>query len=200
MKLIDKYFKGLLYKSEIVYTLAALYKFGFKQHERFNLAVQNIEPGESVLELCPAYGKLIHYLPENCSYRCIDASPHFIKALKARKINCLNMDLRKGLDHVEKVDVIVIIDSLCHFRETSVDCLLENFKSIAKKIIIIECLERKDRSRGTLMRRLVYYLTAMSYYLPVDMFYYSEFESLLDKHNYQCRRYNDVFAVGLYGV
>jgi hypothetical protein len=134
-----------------------------------------------------------------CKYFCIEKSPQFQAGLTKKKIRYYDINLHDGIAGIDsKFDVIVMIISLCQFRPTSINSLLEDFKKIARKVIIVEEALDRRRKMGCLRQRLMDYLGAVEYYIPCELFTFGEFEDMVKDHNYLFKRYNKRYAIGYY--
>lgn len=189
--------KGLHYRNRFAYSARTFMQLGSGHNCRFRLAAEYIRPGEHVLDLCAGVGELKKYLPDGCTYECIEKSPEFAAFLRKNNITNYELDLHKGfkLESTGPYALTMII-SLYQFRHTSADELLEIFKNLAKKVIIVEDVLAKRRERGSMVNRLMNYLCATDYYLDSEIFTFTEFERLMHDHGYTCRTRSKRYAVG----
>ena len=193
--------KGVHYRSELFYDALALVKLGTECRLRYQITVQRMGPAKSVIDVCSGPGHLRDFMPEGCSYAALDASPEFLSALKKKGVNTFSWDLHAGWPlFVPGTDVVTMVISLCQFRETSVDSLLESFKKAAKRVVIVEDVLQRPRRKGSLIQRAANYLCGTDYYVPVDSWYTRpEFENLMQRHGYQCEAVTGRYMVGLFG-
>jgi hypothetical protein len=192
-------FAGIHYQSPLVYNFFAAVKLGRDYHLRYRLAAQYIKQGESVLDVCAGFGEFRNFLPANCSYQTIEASSSFHQKLAGRGITNSAHNLHQGLNvALPSVDVITMIISLCQFRDTSLDQLLEDFKKIAKRVIIVEDVLPEEEKTPPLVEKVRDYLCATGYYSPMQLFSVKGFQAAMAGHGYQCRRYNDRYWIGHY--
>ncbi len=193
--------RGIHYRNCFIYELFTFLKLGIRCHLRYNIAAQYIVSGESVLDVCAGTGRFCGYLPRGCNYFTIEASDGFIPMLSKRSKKNIKINLHEGIEigRFFRVDVVVMLISLCQFRDTSMNQLLEGFKRIAqKKVVIIEdVLASKDEHRS-LKRKIMNYLCAEDYFLPLRLFSFEEFRAVMLRHNYICKRYNTRYAIGYY--
>jgi len=193
------FLKGLNYRSSVAYDIMDFLKLRGHYDLRFRIAAEYLSPGQSVLDVCAGNGRLRRFLPHGCKYYCIEKSPQFRAALARQGVEYFDLDLHKGLKGFDsKFDVLVMLISLCQFRSTSAYSLLEDFKNIAKKVIIVEEALMKKRSAGSLRQRLMDYLGAVEYYVPCELFTFPEFENMMRDHNYIFKRHDKRYAIGYY--
>jgi hypothetical protein len=176
-------------------------KLGSSHSLRYQIAARYIKPGEFVADVCSGAGRFKDFIPESCSYTAVEASPEFLAILKKKRLNSAKWDLHAGwLPSVPVCDVLVMIISLCQFRETSAARLLESLKKAAKRIVIVEDVLREPRKKGSLIQRVMNYLCETDYYRSVVSWYTrSEFERLMQGHGFQCENVSGRYSVGLYG-
>lgn len=200
-------FKGILYKNKRVYRLLTKIKLGKKSCVRYQLAAKFLLAGESVLDICAGIGDLKNYLPQNCYYETIEASPQFAKYLQKNKIKNNLLDISKSLDIVNKFDNVIMIISLYHFKNLSIDYLLQQFKGIAyKRVIIVEEVintpSKKLPLRMSLAQKigslLTNYLCQTDYFKPTKLFDKKILEAYFNNHSYQIYNENDYYMVGVY--
>jgi SAM-dependent methyltransferase len=193
--------KGAHYRSEFLYDALAFLKLGSEYSHRYQIAARYIKPGESVLDVCSGAGKLKSFIPENCTYTAMDASPEFLAILKKKGVKTIIRDLHAGWPpSIPVADVLTMVIALSQFRETSADDLLESFKKAARHVVVVEDVLRQARGKGSLTQRVMNYLCATDYYKPVASWYTRlEFEQLMREHGYQCETVSSRYMVGLYG-
>ena len=139
------------------------------------------------------------YLANSCDYMAVEASLEFASILSKRKIKYFQLNLHEGLNIVlKKVDVITMIISLCQFRDTSMHDLLECFKRMANKVIILEDVLVKPRDKNSFLQRTMNYLCSTDYYQPITLLTADEFKRIMAEHNYTCRKHSDRYLVGYY--
>jgi hypothetical protein len=118
--------------------------------------------------------------------------------LAAKNIPFYSQNLHQGLRDIPKFEVITMVISLCQFRNTSLHQLLEDFKKIAEKIVIVEDVLPDGKRTPPIVERFRDHLCATDYYLPMQLFTAKDFQSLMDQHGYECYAYNDRYWVGRY--
>lgn len=193
--------QGIHYRNPAFYHLQTFVKLGWSYNERYKMAAKYIKEGEHVLDVCAGPGDFKEFLPQACTYEAIDGSREFIKLLTEKKIrnHCLN--LHEPLDPRKfKSDAVVMLISLCHFGETSVHPLLDSFKHIAKKVIIVEEVLPKKRNPRSIIQRTMNFFCRTPYSQSFDLLTESEFSRLMEEHGYQWKKYNNRYCVGYYGV
>jgi len=194
------FLRGSHYRSEFLYTTFTLLKLGWKCNLRYRIARQYIKPEDSVVDVCAGPGCLKDFISKECTYTAIEASPEFISILQRKGINHISWNLHAGWpDAILAPDVIVMVISLCQFRKTSADLLLESFKKAARRVVIVEDVLPRPRKEASLFQRAVNYLCATDYYVPVTWYTRSEFAALMRSHGYQCKGASGRYMVGLYG-
>jgi len=194
------FFKGSHYRSEFIYTASTLLKLGWKCHLRYRIVRQYIKPADSVVDVCSGSGCLKDFISKECTYTAIEASPEFISILQTKGINHISWNLHAGWpESILAPDVIVMVISLCQFRKTSADLLLESFKKVASRVVIVEDVLSRPRKEESLLQQAINYLCATDYYVPVTWYTRSEFAELMRSHGYQCKEASDRYMVGLYG-
>lgn len=194
--------KGAHYRSEFLYNALALLKLGSGYRLRYQIAAHSIKPGEFVVDVCSGPGQLKDFIPKSCGYLAMDASPEFLSSLKKKGASSILQDLHKGWPpSVPVADVIVMVISLCQFRDTSADRLLESFKTAGKRVVIVEDVLSRARGKSSWLQRAMNYLCATDFYVPVTSWYtHSEFEQLMQHHGYQCQKISGRYMMGLYGL
>lgn len=192
--------RGIYYNNPFVYHLITWIKLGLSYNDRFVIASKFIFPKDRVLEICGADGEFSKHLPGNCTYACVECGPAFLSRLRERRIEFFNINLHEGLGQVDlKADVIVMINSLYQFRKTSVHDLLEEYKRIAKRAVVVEDVLGNMWGDDSLMQRLVNYLHKTAYHTQGKLFTNGEFETMMREHAYKCDMVNGRYAVGHYG-
>jgi hypothetical protein len=192
--------KGAHYRSELFYNILTLLKLGCKYHSRHHIARHYIKPADSVVDVCSGSGRLKDFISKECTYTAIEASPKFISILQRKGINHIAWNLHAGWPKSILVsDIIVMVISLCQFRKTSVDLLLESFKKAASRVVIVEDVLKHPRKEESLLQQTINYLCATDYYVPVAWYTRSEFRDLMRSHGYQCIEESSRYMVGLYG-
>ena len=188
--------RGIHYQSPPVYDFFTLLKLRRDYHLRYRIAAQYIKPGESVLDVCAGYGEFRKFIPLSCRYQAVDASPSFVRELARRDIPYRFENLHDGLDtKIPAVDVLVMIISLCQFQNTSLEKLLEDFKKIASKVVIVEDVQNKT---PWFVEKFRDYLCATDYYLPMQLFSADQFQAVMKQHGYGCQKYNERYWVGYF--
>lgn len=198
---MDLRFKGINYRSPLAYNSLTFLKLLSDYDLRFKIARQYIHEGDSLLDVCAGDGRLQQFLPKGCSYFGIDASQEFTRRLSQKGLGYSRQDLHGGLSSGRSVHaVVVMIISLCHFRYTSADALLESFKSTGRKVVIVEdVLENRDMNRS-LKRRLMNYLCRVDYCESLELYTHHEFAQILEKHDYKVTQYDQRYSVGTFGI
>ncbi len=193
------YLKGIHYRNAFIYSLLTFLKLGRDFSLRYKIASEYIKPGDFVLDVCAGVGRLADFLPQDCKYLAIEASPEFAAILSRRGLDCKKVDLHTGtMPAGLRTDVAVLIISLCHFRQTSLDILLESFKKISRKVVIVEDVLLKKRGKNSLLQKAMNYFCSTAYFLPMELFTITEFEQAMRKHSYACQKYNARYWVGCY--
>lgn len=191
--------QGINYRSETAYNLLALLKLGTAYHSRFNIAAQYINPGDRVLDFCSGPGQLKEFLPPTCAYECIEPSASFVKILRGKNIHAIPLDLHRGLAGASlTADAVTMLISLAQFRNTSLHELLEGFKRIGKRVVIVEDVLQKRRRKDSIVQRTINYLCATDYFLPMELFTSDEFESLMARHGYTCVRHSGRYIAAVH--
>ena len=198
---LTHFLKGIHYRNSYFYNALDLLKLGREYDLRFQIAARYINPGESVVDVCAGPGRLKDFLFKDCTYTVIDASHEFCATLQRKGIPCIVRDLHSGWPQaVPGADVLVMIISLSQFRKTSVDDLLENFKRVTKRVLIVEDVLSRSRSERSFFQRAINYLCGTDYYVPVVSWYTRpEFEQLMRDHGYQCEAVSSRYMIGSYG-
>ena len=193
------FIKGILYRNPLIYNLLAKIKLRRDSSIRYEIAAKYIKAGDSVLDVCAGMGELKNFLPESCKYICLEASPEFLSQLSQKNIQYKSINLHEGINTEDfQVDAVVMIISLYQFRNTSMHNLLEDFKKIAKKVVIVEEVLVKKRGKDSFVQKTINYLCATDYYLPIELFSFDEFEEVMQKHNYRREKYRKRYIVGYY--
>ena len=176
-------------------------KRGWRRDERYRIAARYVRPGESVLDVCAGPGRLQKFLPKNSSYVAMDGSPQFLSQVWQKGVATVLWNLHQGWPQkTPQTDVIVMIISLSQFRDVSAGALLENFKKGAKRVVIVEEVLERKRSRASFIQKIINYLCGTDYYIPVSSWYTrQEFSQLMRDHGYQCEKISDRYDVGSYG-
>ena len=191
--------KGIHYRKPFIYNLQTKIKLRSSYNLRYKIAAKYIKAGDSVLDVCAGMGELKNFLPEGCKYICLEASPEFLFQLSQKNIQYKSINLHEGINTEDfQVDAVVMIISLYQFRNTSMHNLLEDFKKIAKKVVIVEEVLVKKRGKDSFVQKTINYLCATDYYLPIELFSFDEFEDVMQKHNYRREKYRKRYIVGYY--
>jgi len=166
---------------------------------RYEIACKYVKYGDSVLDVCAAAGEFKNYLPNNCKYECIECSQGFISKLESKKIAYKKINLHEGINCVRiKSDILVMITSLCQFKETSAHGLLEEFKNIADKIVIVEDVLGNMWHEGGIVQRVIKHLHETEFYSQKSVYSAAEYEKILGDHGYEYIKYDNRYAVGYY--
>lgn len=192
--------KGCHYRSSVVYNACTFLKLWENYYQRFHIAREYIKEGARVLDVCAGAGTMRYFLPKDCRYTAVDASQEFLSKINkdGAATRCLN--LHQGIVAEEfSADIILMIISLCHFRNTSVHALLEDFKKMARKVVFVEDVLLNPRRPDSFIQRTINYLTATDYSVPLQLFTRQEFQDLMKSHGYQYRQHTSRYAVGYYG-
>jgi hypothetical protein len=191
--------KGIHYSNTFIYNLLTFLKLWRSYFDRFKIAAGYIAQNSTVLDVCSASGTLKEYLPDNCVYECVEMSQVFTKQLEKKKIKCYNVNLHEGIDSSAfRVDCLVMLISLCQFRETSLNALLEEFKKIAKKVVIIEDVTEKIRPKNNVVQKIMNYLCATDYYVPLRLFTADEFGAVMQEHGYAVKQHTHRYYAGYF--
>ncbi|MDP2652849.1 MAG: class I SAM-dependent methyltransferase [Candidatus Omnitrophota bacterium] len=191
--------KGIHYRSPFVYRFLTWLKLGAGSSLRFRIAAEYAAGHVSVLDICAGDGGLRRFLPASCEYHGIEASPSFASRLSRQGIPCDRRDLHDGLGRIGRsYDLVVMLISLCHFRETSAHRLLEEFKTTARRVLIVEDVLDKPRPVGSPVQRIMNYLCALDYFRPMQLYTRGEFFELMRGHGYSCFPYNQRYWIGYY--
>lgn len=190
--------KGILYRNQTIYKLLDRIKLRKDSELRFKIANTYIDIGSSVLDVCSASGELKDFLFEDVDYHTMECSLEFTSVLNKKGIKNFEINLHTTDINNQnlKVDVVVMIISLYQFRDTTMHNLLEVFKSIAKKVVIVE--EVLEKRRSQLKDNIMNYLSATDYYLSTKLFTINEFEQIMEKHDYSCINHGERYIVGYY--
>lgn len=192
-------FKGYHYRSAWFYDLADLLKRGAGYNTRFRIAARYIIPGDAVVDMCSGPGRLQRFIPAACGYTAVEASPAFRGSLEKKGIRCVTGDLHQGVPAGTPArQVIVMIISLAQFRKTSAEGLLEAFKKTAARVVVVEEVLPRARPENSWFQRLVNYLCAADYYVPVAWYTREDFETLMRRHGYGCACAGGGYMVGHY--
>jgi len=199
MKSICSFLKGIHYSNVWAYNILTYLKLGRNFNLRFEIAAEYVNHGNSVLDVCSGAGELKKFLPGANRYLSIEASPQFITQLSIKEIKHLKQNLHHGINaNSFKADVLIMVISLCQFRNTSMHSLLEDFKKMAQKVVIVEDVLVKKRKKGSLVQKTSNYLAAVDYFQPIELFTVDEFRTVLCQHQYQFKRHDPRYSVGVY--
>ncbi|GEM_PF-2960577 len=191
--------RGIHYRSQWFYYFQNVVKLGFDYDLRFKIAAQRIIPGESVLDVCAGPGQLKQYLPDGCHYSAIEASPQFNEILSRKGVSSKIINLHQGFIISNfRVDAVVMIVSLCHFRDSSLSSLLEGFKKVGKRVVIVEDVLEKPRGERSVFQKAMNHLCAVDYYRPARLFTAGEFQETMRVHGYACAQHTRRYWVGTF--
>lgn len=191
--------KGIHYRSLAVYSFLTMLKLGMDYHLRYRIARRYINPGDYIVDVCAGSGQFSKFLLEGCDYLAIEASPDFIKSLSSKELKYKLLNVHEGLKIQDlQFDVVVMIISLCHFKNTSLHILLEDFKKIGKKVVIVEDVLLKERRKDSLIQRVMNYFCSTDYFVPMELFTRQEFCRAMQAHGYLCQSYGRRYIVGYY--
>jgi ubiquinone/menaquinone biosynthesis C-methylase UbiE len=191
--------RGLCYRSPLVYDLLTLLKLKKENSVRFKIAASYLKGIDSVLDICSGCGRLRDFLPRDIEYTAIDASDVFFKILLARAIRGFKCDIccDKNIPYND-FDAAVMIISFCQFDKNGKRILLEHFKRVRKKVVIIEELVNRKRKKASILQRVMNYLCCTGYSKDYDIMTFDEFSDIMLEHGYVCRRHSKRYAVGYY--
>jgi ubiquinone/menaquinone biosynthesis C-methylase UbiE len=205
------FLKGAHYNNLLIYNLITKLKYGGSEKLRFEIAKNLIMGGESVLDICAGTGELSNFLPESCQYTAVEMSPKFTAHLKKNNIKTFNINLHNDEFNLDdEVDTIIMIYSLYQFKETSALKLLDKFKRLARKkvIIIEEILEKKNEAIsnensslyiaqriGMVLRD---YLCSLDYYKPMSLYEEDAFTKLMSDSGYKITSFSNICTVAVY--
>lgn len=191
--------KGSHYRLPAVYDALTFLKLGPDRALRFKIASKFVSPRDSVVDICGGTGAFYRFLPDGCEYLCLDASHGLTRRLPAQGVNVRIGDATQALPSLGKTyDVAVMIISLCHFRGRILDQMLENLKSTAKKVVIVEETLAEKRSPGSLLQKTINFLSETEYYKPTGLFTKSEFKGVARKHGYRCASWGKRYDTALF--
>lgn len=191
--------KGIHYRNPLFYRTQTLIKLGPSYRRRFEIAASHIPAGASVLDICAGPGDLRHFLPPDCRYTALEASPEFTGLLSLDRIPCVVHDLNRPLpDHVRAFDVAVMLISLCHFSPDRVRSLLDELKQAARKVIIVEEVCEQKRPEGSPLQWVMNYLSAREYAFSYAIMTGEEFRDLIEAAGYESARVSRRYVVGIY--
>jgi len=204
------FLKGLHYNNILIYNLITKLKFKGFEKLRFDIAKNLIRDGESVLDICSGPGELRKFLPETCTYAAVEMSPKFINHLQKNNIQTFSINLHDEFNLDYEVDTIIMIYSLYQFKNTSARNLLNEFKRVAtKKVIIVEeILEEKNEAIPSKYSSLYIaqrigmvardYLCSLDFYRPTNLFGEDEFKKLMSASEYQITSLSNMCTVAVY--
>lgn len=199
--------QGLLYNNLLAYRLITRLKLMTNHDYRYRLAARYIHPGETVLDVCAGPGDLKQHLPPGSNYQTVEASPRFAAHLTSQNIQNTITDLHNGLSADNfQADVVVMLISLYSFQHSSLHQLLEDFKTIARRrVIIIEevLVDEPDKHRylnliQRLGQKVTNYLSAMPYHQTCQLLTQPAFYDAAKQHGYQCSAHNHSYHVAIY--
>lgn len=180
--------EGILYRNTFLYMLVTFLKLRSKKNLRFQIAAQHISPGESVLDVASGGGWLRDYLSATCTYTCIEVGDAFIQSLTKRDVRFIKMNLHQGMSElITKYDTVVMIISLYQFRHTSLDQLMDQFKKIANKVVIIEEVSLSESDELTIKDKILNFLCKTEYFMPTKILSAHEFSAICEKHGYEVK-------------
>jgi len=163
------------------------------------MAAEFIKPDEFIIDICGATGSFKRFLPAGCDYFCLDASEGLTRNLSNKGIKYQNCNITNELPFLHKTfDVAVMIISLCHFRGLTLDRLLENLKSTARRIVIVEEILEKKRRPNSIIQKTINFLSETEYYRPIGLFTKLEFSTIMRMHGYQCISRGKRYKIGLF--
>ncbi len=191
-------FRGIHYRNIYFYNLITILKLGKDRYLRYKIAAKHLEGAGSVLDICAGEGKLKDFLPAGVHYTAVEAGENFIRILSRKKIPFIQKDIhQEEIKSIVKADAIVMLISLYQFRKTSLDSILEEFKHVACQVVIVEEVLKNSQTEDSVFFRLINFLCATDYYVPVGLFSLFEFEEVMKKHGY--RYYSQGrYCIGLY--
>lgn len=199
--MVKDFVRGIYYRNSYVYYLLTRLSHIGIYKLRYNIVLQYINSGDTVLDVCGAGGEIMKYLPSNCDYACIEFGDGFIGNLKRKGIRCKKIDLHKDKISVAvKSNIAVMIVSLYQFRDSSAEDILESLKMAADKVVIVEDILGNMWRDGSLIQKIINYLHETDYHRQSRMFSLEEFRNMMQKHGYEFRQYDKRYAIGCYGL
>lgn len=199
MSLLSKLsFKGIFYSNAYIYEQVTRLKLKQDKDLRYRIAAKYVNADDAVLDICAGTGRFRRFIPPTCGYTAIESSDNFVKRLNKMHVPCIQHNLHCNVElTTKKFDILVIIISLYQFRATSVDKLLTEFKTIAKKVIIVEEVMTKMVSVRPFWNKVMNHLCGASFYLNTELYTDSEFNSMMAKHHYDVEKVTDIYRVGV---
>lgn len=198
MKIFPALGKGLHYRNPLVYHFFDYMKRGVQYQRRYKIALEYLGDVSSVLDVCAGTGRFKRFLPQDCRYIALDASREFIARMKRKGIASVCQDLHQGMPRIpSRADAVVMIISLCQFRGTSIDRLLEDFKQTGSRVIIVEEVSPQG-DKHSFIRRMRNYLCSTDFFIPFDLFTSGEFRDVMQRHQYHFRRHDERYCAGYY--
>ena len=181
-------FKGILYKNIFFYDLLNVLKNREKKNLRFKILNKFIKKNSSLIDVCGGAGWLKNHIDQSINYTVADASTHFGKVCKEKKINFIKINWRNSNILKKKFDYSVMIISLYQFKN-NLKKIIRNLKRISKKkvIIIEEILPYSETSiLSNIKKNIRGYLCKTSFYdKNNDLFDSIEFKTLMKKNNFK---------------
>jgi hypothetical protein len=200
-KWFDLSLRGIHYQSRFSYALLDFLKSPIHGNLRFNI-IKNIGGNaKSCLDVAGGPGDLANFLPKQCQYTCIDASTGFLSNFSEDGLTApIKFDLHEGLPNLSKeYDLVTMVISLYQFRSTSASLLLDQFKTVGKKVIIIEEVRELKAQGFSLREKVMNYLCASDFYKYTSLFSYQSFKALAEQHGYFVYAKNKHLSIALYG-
>ncbi len=195
------FLQGIPYRDVFIYNFLTFLKLGYSYDLRFKIVQPYLHKDDVILDVCAGYGRLKKFIPKECTYHCIDASPTFLKKLKQKEIpSSLQNINEKCVINYSHYTVVVMIISLCHFPKSRIHTLLDSFTKMGNRVIIIEEVIKTPKQNHTWLRKIMNYLCCVDYNKHLSLLTFEEFKDILSKHNYKVTRYNNRYSIGTFGV
>jgi trans-aconitate methyltransferase len=147
-----------IYKSVWLYQSTMKLLYGAEYSRKYQVVVDEIEPGSRVVDLCCGDCHIApSLLDRNCTYLGLDASPWFVRAAQKR-----GLDVRLWNGKTEPIpagDVVCLQSCLYQFIPEDLAFVRRMLASARRKIIITEPIQNVATGGSPWKRKLAEWLT-----------------------------------------
>lgn len=137
---------GLIYAAPGLYNMVLWALYQARPRERFEVVAAEVEPGDSVVDLCAGTALLYEVLVDKgVDYRAFDLNPRFVAALRDRGIAADCRDI--ATMEIPRADVVTMSSALYHFYPRCGELVERMHASARKKVVLVEPVRNNADSR-----------------------------------------------------
>lgn len=136
---------GLVYRTPGLYHLVLWGLYRGRPRDRFAAVRREVEPGDSVVDLCAGTSLLYEALAGVAGrYQAFDLNGRFVEALRRQGIEAECCDVRTM--QIPPADVVTMSSALYHFHPHCLEMVVRMRASARKKVVIVEPVQNNADS------------------------------------------------------